>query len=226
MKATRILVIDDEVQIRRLLRIGLEAQGFQIFEAETGAAGIQSATQVRPELVILDLGLPDMGGIDVLKNIRGWSQVPVIILSVQEGESDKIEALDAGADDYITKPFGMGELMARIRVALRAPASSEAKSIYRSGRLEVDLAAHVVKISDLEIKLTHTEFDLLALLIRHAGKVLTHKQILREIWGPNQENETHYLRVYMGSLRKKIEADSSDPQLIVTEPGVGYRLKS
>jgi two-component system KDP operon response regulator KdpE len=219
------LVIDDEVQIRRLLRLTLEAHGYRVFEAATGQDGLVEAAQRRPEIVLLDLGLPDMDGVTVLKRLREWSRVPVVVLSVREREDDKIAALDAGADDYVTKPFGTGELLARLRVAQRHALTGPDLAVFRSGDLEVDLVGRVVRLRGREVKLTATEYSLLRLFIQHAGKVLTHRQILREVWGPGQVEQTHYLRVYMAHLREKLEAKPAEPELFVTEPGVGYRFR-
>ncbi len=219
-----VLVIDDETQIRRLLRVALEAGGYRVFEAATGQAGLVEAAQRRPDVIVLDLGLPDMDGASVLKRLREWSQAPVLVLSVREGEDDKVGALDNGADDYMTKPFSTVELLARLRVARRHTLPISENSVFRSGRLEVDLAARKVTVKDQEIKLTPTEYSLLRLLVRNAGKVVTHRQILKEVWGPNYSDQTHYLRVYVAHLREKIEADAARPELLLTEPGVGYRL--
>ena len=218
------LVIDDEPQIRRLLRVTLEANGYHVFDAPTGQEGIVQAAQRLPNVVLLDLGLPDMDGVAVLKRLREWSKVPVIILTVRDRENDKIAALDAGADDYVTKPFSPGELLARLRVVLRRAQPASEQTVFRSGRVEVDFAARIVKVNGQEVKLTATEYSLLRLFAQHAGKVLTHKQILREVWGPNSTEQTHYLRVYMAHLREKLEADPSKPELLITEPAVGYRL--
>jgi two-component system KDP operon response regulator KdpE len=222
--ATIALVIDDEVQIRRLLRLTLEAHGYRVFEAATAQEGLVEAAQRRPEVVLLDLGLPDLDGVTVLKRLREWSRVPVIVLSVREREEDKVAALDAGADDYVTKPFSTGELLARLRVAQRHARPSEEMSVFRNGPLEVDLVARVVKFEGKEVKLTPTEYSLLRLFVLHVGKVLTHRQLLREVWGPNAVEQTHYLRVYLTHLREKLEKDPSNPHLFVTEPGVGYRM--
>lgn len=219
-----VLVIDDELQIRRLLRVCLEANGFRMVEAANAAEGITVAAQQRPELVLLDLGLPDADGVTVLKRLREWSQVPVVVLSVRDREDDKIKALDNGADDFVTKPFGSGELLARVRVALRHSQPATESALFVSGPLQVDLTARVVKVNGRETKLTATEYALLRLFVRHAGKVLTHQQILREVWGPNYVEQTHYLRVYVAHLREKLEAEPSKPALLVTEPGIGYRL--
>jgi two-component system KDP operon response regulator KdpE len=218
-----VLVIDDELQIRRLLRVCLEGT-YQVLEAATGQEGITLAAQYHPDLVLLDLGLPDMDGVAVLQRLREWSQVPVVVLSVRDREEDKVAALDHGADDYVTKPFSTGELLARLRVAQRHGTPAGETPLFRSRDLEVDLTARTVKRAGREVKLTATEYSLLRLLVRHAGKVLTHRQILQEVWGPNYIEQTHYLRVYVAHLREKLEADPSKPRLIATEPGVGYRL--
>jgi two-component system KDP operon response regulator KdpE len=220
------LVIDDELQMRRLLRVCLEANGYRVTEATTGKEGIVEAAQHPPDVVILDLGLPDMEGVAVLKRLREWSQVPVVVLSVRDREEDKIAALDNGADDYVTKPFSSGELLARLRVAQRHATPASEATVFRSGQLEVDLAARVVKLKGKEVKLTATEYSLLRLFVQHAGKVLTHRQILREVWGPNYVEQTHYLRVYLAHLREKLEASPAQPELLITEPGVGYRFVS
>jgi two-component system KDP operon response regulator KdpE len=221
-----ILIVDDEVQIRRLLRVTLEASGYRVFEAATGQEGIVEAAQRRPDAIILDIGLPDTDGVSVLKRLREWSHAPVIILSVREGEEDKVSALDQGADDFMTKPFSTAELLARLRVALRHAQPVAENSVFRSGPLEVDMASRRVSVKGKEIKLTPTEYSLLRLLVRSAGKVVTHRQILREVWGPTYGEQTHYLRVYMAHLREKIEADPSRPELLLTESGIGYRLQS
>ena len=218
------LVIDDEIQIRRLLKVTLEANGYKVFEAANGESGLAEAAQRRPDIVVLDLGLPDMDGIAVLKWLREWSTVPVIVLSVRDSEEDKIAALDNGADDYLTKPFGSGELLARLRVAQRHAQAPLESTIFQNGNLEVDLTTRTVKVKGKPIKLTATEYALLQLFVRHAGKVLTHRQILKEVWGPTYTEQTHYLRVYMTHLREKIEEHPSEPELLVTESGVGYRL--
>lgn len=221
----RVLVVDDEPQIRRFLRTSLGAHGYTVLEAANAQEVLLKATDERPDIVILDLGLPDLDGMEVVRRIREWSKVPIIILSVRGRESDKIAALDAGADDYVTKPFGMGELMARIRAALRNRLADETdEPVYRNGGLEVDLAKRQVKVDGREIKLTPNEYELLRVLVMNAGKVVTHQHLLREVWGPADVDQTHYVRVYVGQLRQKIEADSSQPRYILTEPGVGYRL--
>jgi two-component system, OmpR family, KDP operon response regulator KdpE len=219
-----ILIIDDEVQIRRLLRVCLEANGYRVVEAATAQAGLVEAAQSHPEVVLLDLGLPDQDGLVLLKRLREWSRVPVVVLSVREREEDKVTALDEGADDYVTKPFSAPELLARVRVALRHAQPAAEAAVYRSGDLEVDLVARIVKLKGREVKLTATEYSLLRLFVRHAGKVLTHQQILREVWGPTYLEQTHYLRVYVAHLREKLEAKPASPELLLTEPGVGYRL--
>jgi two-component system, OmpR family, KDP operon response regulator KdpE len=219
-----VLVIDDERQIRRLLRVCLEANGYRVEEAATGKDGIVQAAQHPPNVVLLDLGLPDMDGVAVLKRLREWSRLPVVVLSVRDREEDKIAALDQGADDYVTKPFAAGELLARLRVAQRHAAPAAENAVFRSGDLEVDLGGRVVKLGGQEVKLTATEYSLLRLLVQHAGKVLTQRQILKEVWGPNSVEQTHYLRVYMAHLREKLEPDPTSGRLFVTEPGVGYRL--
>ena len=219
-----VLIIEDEIQIRRLVRISLTANGYRVFEAVTGGEGLAQAATLRPDVVILDLGLPDQDGLQVLKQLREWSQVPVIVLSVRDAEVDKIALLDAGADDYLTKPFSMGELLARLRVARRHRQLTPASTTFQSGRLTVDFTRRLVMVAGENIKLTKTEYALLRLLVQHAGKVLTHTQILREVWGVGYTNETHYLRVYIAHLREKLEQDPANPELVLTEPGVGYRL--
>lgn len=226
-KPLRILVIDDEPQIRRFLRVSLGAQGFDIVEAENGQEGLLKASADRPDLVILDLGLPDMDGMVVLRQLREWSRLPILILSVRGRETDKVAALDAGADDYLTKPFGLAELTARIRAALRHQLQATApEPVFESGSLRVDLARRLVSVDGREIKLTPTEYDLLRILVTQAGKVVTHQHLLREVWGPASADQTHYVRIYIGQLRQKIEPDPSQPRYVITEPGVGYRLRS
>jgi two-component system, OmpR family, KDP operon response regulator KdpE len=224
-KPTRVLVIDDEPQIRRFLRTSLGAHDFEVIDAETGADGLRRASTEHPDVIIIDLGLPDVEGIDLVRNIREWSQVPIIVLSVRAREEDKIEALDRGADDYVTKPFGMGELLARIRAALRHKLQTAGEApVYRSGAISVDLVKRHVTRDGAEVKLSPREYDLLRVLVQHAGRVVTHQYLLREVWGPAQEKETQYLRVYVGQIRQKLEADPAQPRLIQTEAGVGYRL--
>ena len=218
------LVIDDEPQIRRLLRVTLEANGYRVFDAATGQDGVAQAAQRRPDVVLLDLGLPDIEGVEVLKRLREWSKVPVIILSVRDREDDKVAALDAGADDYVTKPFNSAELLARLRATLRHAQPPGADAIFRTSDLEVDLAARVVRKRGQEVKLTPIEYSLLRLLVTHAGKVLTHRQLLTEVWGPKAVEQTHYLRVHIAHLREKLEEKAAGADLIRTEPGIGYRL--
>lgn len=220
----RILVIDDEKQIRRLLQVALTGYGYEVEEASCASEGLNKAITYKPDLIILDLGLPDKDGLEVLHIIREWSRVPVIILSVKEQEYDKVNALDAGADDYVTKPFGMGELLARIRAAMRHATAAGEDPVFVFDELTVDLARRRVTVKDVEVRLTPTEYELLKNLAVNAGKVLTHRQLLRAVWGISFEYDTHYLRVYVGQLRRKIEADASRPRHIITEPGVGYRL--
>lgn len=223
-----VAVIEDEAPIRKFLRAALAGEGHRMQEAATAEEGLRIVTQEPPDAIILDLGLPDRDGKELIEEIRGWSDVPIIILSARDQEREKVAALDAGADDYLTKPFGVGELLARIRAALRrrthAAGPGGTASVFSSGPLRVDLAARRVFLSDWEIKLTRLEFELLAVLIRHAGKVLTHRFLLKEVWGPDNVHETHYLRVFVANLRKKLEPQPAQPQFILTEQGVGYRL--
>jgi two-component system KDP operon response regulator KdpE len=225
MSSLRILVVDDERPIRRFLRTSLAVHGFEVIEAESGEEALQMAATQRPDLVILDLGLPDIDGIEVTRRLREWSQTPIIILSVRDQEKDKISALDAGADDYLTKPFGVGELTARIRAAMRHTAPVESEPIFQSEGLVVDLAHRQITLNGNEVSLTPTEYDLLRLLIQYAGKVLTHHQLLRQVWGAAYEDQAHLLRVNISNLRRKIEADPTQPAFILTEPGVGYRFR-
>ena len=222
---TKVLIVDDEHAIRRFLRTALAAHGYEVLEAATGEDAILQTINVRPDLIILDLGLPGIDGMEVTRRIREWAETPIIILSVQNQDTDKIEALDAGADDYLTKPFSVGELTARLRVAMRHARQEEPERVFISGKLRVDLTARLVTYAGEEVQLTPTEYDLLRLLIKHAGRVLTHQQLLKEVRGAGYQTETHLLRVHMSNLRRKIEEDPSDPQVILTEPGVGYRLK-
>ena len=222
--ATNALVIDDEPQIRRLLRVTLEANGYTVIDAANGQDGIVQAAQGRPEIILHDLGLPDLDGLEVLKRIREWSRVPIIILSVRDREHDKIAALDAGADDFVTKPFGSGELLARLRTTLRRSQPQAVNAVFHLGKVEVDLAARMVRKDGTEIKLTPIEYALLRLLVVHAGKVITHRQLLTEVWGPNSGEQTHYLRVHIAHLRSKLEDDPARPKIILTEPAVGYRI--
>jgi two-component system KDP operon response regulator KdpE len=220
------LIVDDEVQIRRLLRVVLEAEDYQVHEAETGQQGLTEIASRRPGIILLDLGLPDMEGLEVLKRLREWSTAPVLILSVRDDEQGKVAALDAGAEDYVTKPFSTPELLARLRTAQRKTRPEEEVSVFKSGDLIVDLTARVVTRGGHEIKLTATEYALLRLFVRHPGRVLTHRYILREIWGPKSEEHRQYLRVYVTHLRQKIETDPTKPRLIKTEPGIGYRFEA
>ena len=222
----RVLIIEDEKPIRTFLRVSLEGEGHDVVEAEAGRQGLAQAAMWVPELVILDLGLPDMDGLQVIQELREWSHVPIVILSAREREGDKVAALDAGADDYLTKPFGIRELLARVRVALRhaAHTGKEQGSQYRVGELQMDLEARRVFLAGKELHLTPIEYKLLATLIRHAGKVLTHRFLLKEVWGPGKIDDVHYLRVFMAGLRRKLEADPSHPRYLLTEQGVGYRF--
>ena len=222
-----IVAIEDDPQIRRFLRTGLESHGFQVHEAETGAQGVAEAANRRADLVLLDLGLPDVDGVEVVKRIREWGALPVIVLSARATETDKVAALDAGADDYLTKPFGLGELLARIRVALRhsqGTAAQEKGGVFAVANLRVDLAQRRVHVDGKEVHLTPIEYRLLAVLVKFAGRVLTHRQLLKEVWGPGHVERSHYLRVHMASLRHKLEADPARPRFLLTEIGVGYRL--
>jgi two-component system KDP operon response regulator KdpE len=222
-----IIVIEDEAQIRRFLRTTLASEGYQVIEAETGKQGLSEAATRKPDLIILDLGLPDMDGVEVVKGVRAWSSVPVIILSARSQESDKISALDAGADDYLVKPFGIGELLARIRVAIRhvsSTANEEEEGVFSVDELKVDMIHRKVTVSGTEVHLTPIEYRLLTVLVKHAGKVLTHRLLLKEVWGPNHVDRAHYLRIYMGNLRHKLEKEPARPRFLLTEVGVGYRL--
>jgi len=220
----RVLVVDDEAPIRRYLRAALGAQGFTVYESANGLEAVNAVLSHRPDIIILDLGLPDIDGIEVTRRLREWSQTPIIILSVREAEQDKIAALDAGADDYLTKPFGTGELLARMRVALRKQSSAANEPVFQSGGLSVDFSRRLVTMNEKEIQLTPTEYDLLKILVTHAGKVITHRHPLRQVWGEGYD-DMHILRVNISNLRGKIEPDPSRPTYIHTEPGVGYRLK-
>jgi two-component system KDP operon response regulator KdpE len=225
-EGARILVIDDEHQIRRMLNVALSAHGYSLAEASSGKEGLSQASIFHPDLVVLDLGLPDLDGMDVISRLREWTQVPIIVLSVRERENDKIDALDAGADDYLTKPFSMGELLARIRVAIKHFAKSEDEPVLIFPDLTIDLARRIVLLLGQEVKLTPTEYEILKYLALHSGRVITHGQLLRAVWGPNYQGETHYLRVYIGQLRRKIEKNPTQPHYIMTEAGVGYRFIS
>jgi two-component system KDP operon response regulator KdpE len=225
-RSTKILVVDDEPAIRRLLRTSLAAQDYAIIEAASGAEALERAAQEKPDLLILDLGLPDIGGIEVIRAIRGRSDVPIIVLSVRDDERGKVEALDLGADDYVTKPFGTEELVARIRTALRHRFQAQGeKPLFTAGELSVDLVRRIVRRGGEEVHLSRKEYDLLAELVANAGKVLTHRHILGKVWGPAHTEDAQYLRVFIRSLRNKLEPDPARPQYILTEPGVGYRLR-
>ncbi len=221
----RILIVDDEAPIRRYLRTALGAQGFAVYEASDGREAIQSVVAHHPEIIILDLGLPDMDGIEVTRRLREWTQIPIIILSVREAENDKIAALDAGADDYLTKPFSAGELMARMRVALRRLSSQSDEPILQVEKLQMDIMRRIVTVDGRPITLTPTEYEILRLLLQNAGRVLTHRQLLRQVWGTAYESEMHLLRVNISNLRRKIEQDPGRPHYLLTESGVGYRLR-
>jgi two-component system, OmpR family, KDP operon response regulator KdpE len=226
--APLVLLIEDEPQMRRFLRTALDANDYRLVEAETAKDGLAQAAARNPDVILLDLGLPDRDGLEVARELRGWSTTPIIVLSARGREEDKVRALDLGADDYLTKPFGVEELLARIRVALRhgaLPPGVGPGPVFEAGDLKVDLAARRVSRAGEEIHLTPTEYRLLTTLIQHAGKVLTHRQLLKDVWGTNYVNQSHYVRVYMGQLRQKIEADPARPRLLLTEPGVGYRLR-
>jgi two-component system KDP operon response regulator KdpE len=223
-----ILLIEDEPQMRRFLRITLQSNGYRLVETETGNDGLIQAASRNPDVVLLDLGLPDMDGLEVTTRLREWTQMPIIIISAREQEQDKVKALDAGADDYLTKPFDAGELLARIRVALRhalRQRSGRQEPVFSLYNMRVDLAQRQVFLDDREVHLTPIEYKLLTTLIRHAGKVITHRQLLTEVWGPAHVNEVQYLRVYMTQLRHKLEADPARPRFLMNEPGIGYRLK-
>jgi two-component system KDP operon response regulator KdpE len=218
------LIIDDEVQIRRLLRVVLESENYHVLEAETGQQGLMEIAGRRPDVILLDLGLPDLQGLEVLKRLREWSEAAVIVLTVRDDVQEKVAALDAGADDYVTKPFSTPELLARLRAAQRKTRPEQEISVFKNGDLVVDLTARVVMRGGREIKLTATEYALLRLFVKHPGRVLTHRYILREIWGPKSEEHRQYLRVYVTHLRQKIEPDPARPSLISTQPGIGYRF--
>jgi two-component system KDP operon response regulator KdpE len=223
-----VLVVEDEPQMRRFLRTALGANDYRLVEAATAKEGLAQAAARNPDVILLDLGLPDRDGLEVAKELRGWSATPIIVLSARGREQDKVAALDLGADDYLTKPFGVEELLARIRVALRhaaMPAGAAPEPIFDAGDLKVDLPARRVWRAGEEVHLTPTEYKLLAVMVRNAGKVLTHRQLLKEVWGINYVNQAHYVRVYLAQLRQKIEADPARPRLLLTEPGVGYRLR-
>jgi two-component system KDP operon response regulator KdpE len=224
-----IAIVEDEAPIRRFLRASLTVEGFRVVEAVTGKEGLRTITQQIPALILLDLGLPDMEGTDIIRQVRDWSTIPIVVISARGEEQSKIAALDAGADDYLTKPFGVGELLARIRVAMRhaanTSANASADSIVTAGDVCIELVGRVVTKRDEEVKLTKIEFDLLAVLARNVGKVVTHRQLLKEVWGPHAVHEPHYVRVFMANLRKKLEDNPSRPTMLITEQGVGYRLR-
>ena len=227
----KILIVEDELPIRRFLRVSLENHSYRIVEAVNAREGLLLATSQQPDLILLDLGLPDMDGMELIHTVRDWSQMPIIVLSARGREQQKVDALDAGADDYLTKPFSMDELLARLRVAVRhaaraANSSSAEEPTFVLDDLRVDLARRQVFVASREVHLTPIEYRLLTTLIQHAGKVLTHRQLLKEVWGPDSISETHYLRVYMAQLRRKIESDPAQPRFLLTEPGVGYRLRT
>ena len=229
------VVIEDEPQIRRFVRIALEAEGWQVFEADTAQRGLTEAGTRKPDLLVLDLGLPDGDGLDVIRDVRSWSAVPIVVLSARACEADKIAALDAGADDYLTKPFGVGELLARVRANLRRPRPASAdggaasiliEPVFQFGDVQVDRHSRLVRRQGVEVHLTPLEYRLLTVLISNVGRVLTHRQLLREVWGPSHEGQSHYLRIYMGNLRQKLEVDPAQPQYLLTETAVGYRLQA
>ncbi len=224
----RVLVIEDEPQMVRFLRTTLNSQGFNVVEAVTGQAGIEAAAFHNPDVILLDLMLPDIDGLEVIERVREWSKTPIVVISARGREEDKIAALDLGADDYVTKPFGAGELFARIRVSLRhaVGAGSDEQAVFVLDDLRVDMVRRLVTVGEAEVHLTKREYGMLVTLIRYAGKVVTHRQLLREVWGPQYETEVPYLRVYMGQLRRKLEVDPARPRFLLTEPGVGYRLKA
>jgi len=229
-----VILIEDEIQIRRFVRAALEAEGWQVFEADTARRGLADAGTRKPDLLIVDLGLPDGDGFDLIRDVRGWSNVPIIVLSARTNEADKIAALDAGADDYLTKPFGLGELMARVRANLRRPRTvstetqnetiAKADVIFRLGDVEINRSERIVRSKNVEVHLTPIEYRLLTVLVANVGRVITHKQLLREVWGPSHSEQNHYLRIYMGHLRQKLEDDPAQPRHLLTESGVGYRL--
>jgi two-component system KDP operon response regulator KdpE len=225
-RGPRVLVVDDERAIRHFLRASLAAHGYLVYEAGNGQGALREVAGVRPDAVILDLGLPDMEGLEVIRQVRAWSEVPIIVLSVREKEADKIEALETGADDYLTKPFSVGELVARLRAALRRATRTGPEMLFEVDDLKVDIGRRQVLVGGAEVSLTPTEYDLLRVLVQHAGKVLTHRHLLRQVWGASYEPETHLLRVNVSNLRRKIEPDPTRPHYILTEPGVGYRLRA
>jgi two-component system, OmpR family, KDP operon response regulator KdpE len=221
---TRVLVVDDERQISRALEVNLRARGYDVDVADTGENALDLAARLHPDAVILDLGLPGIDGTDVVRGLRGWSRVPILVLTVRDAESDKVAALDAGADDYVTKPFGMDELLARLRAALRRATPADEDATIETEHFTVDLAAKRIVAGDAEIRLTPTEWHIVEVLVRNRGRLVTQRQLLKEVWGPKYEDETNYLRVYMAQLRRKLEPDSSRPRYFITEPGMGYRF--
>jgi two-component system KDP operon response regulator KdpE len=226
VSASRVLVVDDVPQIRRALAVNLRARGYEVDLAETGEQALELAARHHPDVVVLDLGLPGIGGVEVIEGLRGWSRVPVIVLSVREAESDKVAALDAGADDYVTKPFGMDELLARLRSALRRAAPAEEEAVVTTPDFAIDLAAkRVVNATGEEVRLTPTEWQIVEVLVQHRGKLVAQKQLLQEVWGPAYEKETNYLRVFMAQVRRKLEPNPSAPRYFITEPGMGYRFE-
>jgi two-component system KDP operon response regulator KdpE len=226
MSNERVLIVDDEPAIRKFLRVTLTAQAYSTIDAVSGQEALEKAAADKPDIIVLDIGLPDISGIEVTRLLRQWTQIPIIILSVRGAESDKIAALDAGADDYLTKPFGVGELLARLRAALRRAAQTTSEPVFICGNLKVDLARRLITVSSNEVQLTPTEYELLRVLVTHAGKVLTHHFLLKEVWGTEYGEELHMLHVNISNLRRKIEPNPARPQFVITEPGVGYRLKT
>jgi two-component system KDP operon response regulator KdpE len=222
---TRVLVVDDEPQIRRALAINLRARGYEVDLAEDGRAALELAARFHPDVVILDLGLPELDGVEVIRGLRGWSRVPIVVLSVRDAEGDKVAALDAGADDYVTKPFGMDELLARLRAALRRAAPAEEEATVETPDFAIDLAAKRVVRDGAEVRLTPTEWHLVEVLVRNRGRLVTQRQLLQEVWGPEYGEETNYLRVYMAQVRRKLEPEPSQPRYFITEPGMGYRFE-
>ncbi len=221
---TRILVVDDEPQILRALNTNLRARGYDVELAPTGQRALELAARSHPDLVILDLGLPDIDGVDVIRGLRGWTQVPIVVLSVREREADKVAALDAGADDYVTKPFGMDELLARLRASLRRAAPAEEEAVVVTPHFTVDLSSKRVTLDDTEIRLTPTEWQIVEVLVRNPGKLVSQRQLLQEVWGPKYERETNYLRVYLAQIRRKLEPNPASPRYFLTEPRMGYRF--
>jgi two-component system KDP operon response regulator KdpE len=226
MPEERVLIVDDEPSIRRFLRVTLASQSYKIVEASSGQEALEKTTADKPDIIVLDIGLPDINGIEITGLLRKWTQIPIIILSVRGAESDKIAALDAGADDYLTKPFSVGELLARLRANLRRATKTTGESVFTNGSLKMDMTSRLVTVAGKEVQLTPTEYELLRVLVTHAGKVLTHHFLLREVWGAEYGEEFHMLHVNISNLRRKIEPDTTRPQFIITEPGVGYRLKA